>query len=210
MSPVDPSPDLGAVPVHRRTMVFDAYDDGEEIRVVARLRDERPWAGPVGAIEHLHDMELDVGVRKADMSIASVRATMERFPHAECPSITGAFEGLVGLRVTRGYTRAVQECFGGPRGCAHLEHLARAVGTVVVQAVTSGNARARDWSSLDRPASEDAEQLNAARAAMRDTCHVWAEGGPGHRKLDAGWRPGRDEYPAPPVAVVLARRAAGG
>jgi Protein of unknown function (DUF2889) len=206
MSPVDATPDPRQVPVHRRTMAFDAYDDGEEIRVVARLRDERPWAGPVGAVEHLHDMELDVCVGKADLTIVSATATMDRFPHAECPSITGAFEGLVGLRVTRGYTRAVQERFGGARGCAHLEQLARAVGTVVVQAVTSGNARARNWSSLDHPSSEDAQPVNAARTMMRDTCHVWAEGGPAQRKLDAGWRPSPDEYPAPPVAVVLSRR----
>ena len=75
---------------------------------------------------------------------------MHAFPHTECPTIEAAFAGLVGLNVARGYTREVQTRFGGPRGCTHLEHLARSLGPVVIQAVTSRRAL-----SVSRGESED-------------------------------------------------------
>ena len=90
----------------------------------------------------VHDMELRVTVRIDDLTIIESVAEMHTFPHAECPAIVLAFAGLVGLSVARGYTREVQRRFGGPRGCTHLEQLARSLGPLVVQAVTSRRARA--------------------------------------------------------------------
>jgi hypothetical protein len=188
------------VAVHRRTIEFEAYDEGDSLSVTGRLRDERPWAAETDRVVHVHDMDLAVTVRKDDLTITAAAATMARFPHSECPSITGAFEELVGLNVSRGYTRAVQERFGGTRGCTHLEQLARTVGPVVIQAMTSARARSRDWQNLDAAAS--------ARPTLfpRNTCHIWAEGGVAEQKLEAGWRPGeRAGYPAPPVEVILRR-----
>jgi hypothetical protein len=187
-------------PVHRRIIEFKAYDEGDSLSVTGRLRDERPWAAETDRIEHVHDMDLAVTVRKEDQTITAAKATMVRFPHAECPTIEDAFGGLVGLSISRGYTRAVQERFGGARGCTHLEQLARTVGPVIVQAMTSQRARDRDWQNLDAPPSE--------RPALfpTNTCHIWADGGVAEQKLAAGWRPGeRAGYPAPPVAVFLRR-----
>ncbi|MGH9016608.1 MAG: DUF2889 domain-containing protein [Acidimicrobiales bacterium] len=190
------------VPVHRRTIEFEAYDEGDSLSVTGRLRDERPWAAETEGVEHVHDMDLTVVVRKDDLTITAAGAVMARFPHSECPSITTAFEDLVGLCISRGYTRAVQERFGGARGCTHLEQLARTIGPVVIQAMTSTRARDRDWQHLDVDAS--------ARPTLfpRNTCHIWAEGGVAEQKLAAGWRPGqRAGYPAPPVEVLLRRQA---
>jgi hypothetical protein len=187
-------------PVHRRTIEFEAYDEGNSLSVTARLRDERPWAAGTDRIEHVHDMNLAITVRKEDQTITAAKVVMERFPHAECPTIEDAFGALVGLSISRGYTRAVQERFGGARGCTHLEQLARTVGPVVVQAMTSQRARDRDWQNLDATPSE--------RPALfpTNTCHIWADGGVAEQKLAAGWRPGeRAGYPAPPVAVFLRR-----
>jgi hypothetical protein len=192
----------GRVPVHRRTIEFEAFDEGDTLAVTGRLRDERPWAADTDRVEHVHDMDLHVSIRKDDLTITAANAVMERFPHSECPSITDAFGDLVGLCISRGYTRAVQERFGGPKGCTHLEQLARTIGPVVIQAMTSTRARDRDWQHLDAAPT--------ARPTLfpRNTCHIWAEGGVAEQKLDAGWRPGqRAEYPAPPVAVILRRAA---
>ncbi|HVC70453.1 MAG TPA: DUF2889 domain-containing protein [Acidimicrobiales bacterium] len=188
------------IPLHRRVIEFDAYDEGDCVSITGRLRDERPWASGTDKVEHVHDMELTLTIRKQDLTITAANATMARFPHAECPSITDAFGDLVGLSVSRGYTRAVQDRFGGARGCTHLEQLARTVGPVVIQAVTSARARDRDWRNLDVAPS--------ARPALfaRNTCHIWADGGVAEQKLEAGWRPGeRAGYPAPPVEVFLRR-----
>ncbi len=189
------SPD--AVLVHRRAIDFEAFDEGEELLVIGRLRDSRPWAAE-GAIE-VHDMELRVRVHRSDMTISECRAVMHTFPHAECPGIVAAFAGLAGLTVTRGFTRAVQSLVSGPNGCTHLDQLARSIGPVVVQAVTSGRAREiRQGRATELPT----DTSNAPWA--RDTCHVWAEGGVAEQKLAAGWRPGRGGYPAPPLEEILA------
>ncbi len=161
-----------------------------------RLEDVRPWADGERSVSLVHDMSLSVTVRVEDMTITQAAADMRVFPHAECPAILEAFEGLVGLGVARGYTRAVQERFGGPQGCSHLEHLARSLGPVVVQAVTSRRARA-----LRRGETPDLLS-GAATPWARDTCHVWAEGGVAEQKLAAGWRPGIGPYPAQPVEVI--------
>jgi hypothetical protein len=174
----------------------------EHFVVVGTLRDERPWAGGTLGPRVLHSMELGVVVRRADLRIVDAAADMETFPHAECTDIVGSFGDLIGLSVARGYTNAVQERFGRERGCSHLEFLARAIGPVVVQAVTSSAAWRAEKRDGQSPMGE------GAPAFLTNTCHVWAEDGPGQRKLEMGWRPGKLEYPAPPLAEVRRRTAA--
>jgi hypothetical protein len=184
-----------AVPLHRRSVEFEAFDGGETIVVVGTLRDSRPWAEDGSAVRTVHDMELKVTVRVEDLTIIAASAVMHTFPHAECPGITEAFAGLAGLSVARGYTRAVQSRFGGPKGCTHLEQLARSLGPVVVQAITSRRARAVAL-------GEQADLISGAGSPWaRDSCHIWAEGGVADQKLQAGWRPGIGPYPAPALVT---------
>ncbi len=182
-----------ALPLHRRTVEYEAFDRGASLLVVGTLRDTRPWAEDGRSVLAVHDMTLRVAVRTADLTITEASAEMHTFPHAECPGITEAFAGLVGLSVARGYTREVQNRFGGPRGCTHLEQLARSLGPVVVQAVTSRRAMA--------VARGEAADLLSDEGSpwARDSCHIWAEGGVADQKLTAGWRPGVGPYPAPAV-----------
>ncbi len=194
-------PPADAVLVHRRSVEYEAFDAGEEIVVVGRLRDTRPWADDGGSPATVHEMELRVRVAVADLTIIEAVARMDTFPHAECPGITGAFARLEGLSVTRGYTREVQNRFAGPRGCTHLEQLARALGPVVVQAVTSRRARAVSTGQLDDLLS------GGGSPWARDSCHIWAEGGIADQKLAAGWRPGTGPYPAPGLETFTERGA---
>ena len=182
-----------AVPVHRRSIEYEAFDIDDALVVVGRLRDTRPWADDGTAITTVHEMELRVRVRLPDMTITEARARMDTFPHTECPGIVGAFSQLEGVSVSRGYTREVQARFAGPRGCTHLEQLARSLGPVVVQAVTSRRARAVST-------GEAGDLLSGGGSPWaRDSCHIWAEGGIADQKLAAGWRPGTGPYPAPAV-----------
>ena len=159
--------------------------------MVGRLQDTRPWARDGQAVTLVHDIELRVTVRIADMTITESAAEMHTFPHAECPGIAPAFAGLVGLSVARGFTREVQNRFGGAKGCTHLEQLARSLGPAVVQAVTSGRA-------LSVSRGESADLLTGGSSPWtRNTCHIWAEDGIADQKLAAGWRPGAGPYPAP-------------
>ncbi len=172
--------------------------------VIGTLSDERPWAGEGLAPRRLHDMELAMVVRLSDMVIIDAAADMKAFPHAECTNIAPKFHDLVGLSVARGYTNAVQERFGRQRGCSHLEFLARALGPVVVQGLTSVGA----W-RMERGAGEHPMAGGGFSAFLANTCHIWGEDGPGPQKIAIGWRPGTTAYPAPPVAEIRRLLAAG-
>ncbi len=198
-----PHPGTDEVPLHRRSIGFEVFDVDDDLVVVGWLRDTRPWADGGTSVSTVHDMELRVRVRTTDLEITGATAAMRTFPHTECPAIEAAFEGLVGLRVSRGYTRAVQDRFGGPKGCTHLEQLARSLGPVVIQAVTSRRALAVGRGETDDLFAAGGE---GGSPWARDSCHIWAEGGPADQKLAAGWRPGVGPYPSPAVATFLGRR----
>jgi hypothetical protein len=183
------------IPLHRRSIQYEAFDGGDTVLVVGCLRDTRPWAEDGRSAQTVHDMELRVTVRVADLTITEASAEMRTFPHVECPGITEAFAGLAGLSVARGYTREVQRRFGGPRGCTHLEQLARSLGPVVVQAVTSRRARAVVAGEAVDLMSDDGSPW------ARDSCHIWAEDGIADQKLASGWRPGIGPYPAPALVT---------
>jgi hypothetical protein len=190
------------VALHRRSIEYRAYARGDDLVVVGHLTDARPWAEDGSAVATVHDMELRVQIRTDDLTITGATAVMHTFPHTECPTIESAFAGLVGLSVVRGYTRAVQRLFGGPRGCTHLEHLARSLGPVVIQSVTSRRALA-----VSRGESEDLLAGGGGTGSpwARDSCHIWAEGGIADQKLAAGWRPGTGPYPSPALVTFLDR-----
>jgi hypothetical protein len=185
------------LPLHRRTITISAYeeDDGGELSVEAELADVRPREDASAAT--VHRMVLAVRVRLADMVIVGADADMRTFPHAECPLIVPAFEGLVGLSVAAGFNRAIQGRFRGTSGCTHLYELARALGPAVVQAAISANARRRD---SGRPSHGP-----RSTAGVLNSCHIWAPDGVGLRKLDAGWRPGEGPRPVPEVEAFEGR-----
>jgi Protein of unknown function (DUF2889) len=188
------------VPLHIRSIEYQAFDAGDSLTIVGRLRDSRPWAVDhhAHAVERVHDMELRVTVRLGDLVITESDAVMHTFPHTECPGIVPAFRALAGLHIGRGYTRKVQEAFGGPRGCTHLEQLARSLGPVVIQAMMSKRTQSAPDSESGSP--------GGAVPLPRNSCHVWAEGGVAERKIAAGWRPGSGPYPAPPVEAIESER----
>ena len=170
--------------------------DGYHV-VIGTLHDQRPWAGGGLGPRDLHHMELGIVVRRADLVIVDAQATMGTFPHVECPTIESSFGELVGLSVSRGYTNAVQARFGRERGCSHLEFLARALGPVVIQAITSSGAM--------RVEVGDGQETRGGEGSLgwiNNTCHLWADHGIGAQKIATGWRPGQGEYPAPSLVEI--------
>ncbi len=184
-------------PVHRRTLQVESFHEDATLRVVGRLRDERPLrqARPV-----LHDMELRLRVSLPGLQILAAEAQMRAFPHDECPFIAPTFAQMQGLSVTRGFTRALRELFAGVSGCTHLHELARVTGPAVFQAAAALRAQARDAAGPGTPVDPD-----LTLRVLRGTCHVWAPDGPGQQKLELGWRPGGAGYPAPSVQRLRER-----
>ena len=193
MSHADPA--SPRVPIHRRSIDIEAFDAPNHLELICYFRDERPWA--VGTPQHvLHEMELEIDVRKEDLVITRAEARMMQFPHVECPDITPKFGELVGVSIARGYNRAVQQRFIGVAGCSHLEFMARALGPAVVQATQSARSHARLSSTGPREV--------VVSQFMRNTCHVWSDSGPAMEKIEAGWQPGLVGVPVP-TAVEIRR-----
>jgi hypothetical protein len=185
-------------PTHRRTITIESFDVEGGYEVTAELRDERPWADESSEVRSLHTLALTLHVDRETLTVTDARAQMKDFPHAECQSIEPAFRSLVGVSVARGYNKAVQERLGRERGCSHLEFLARAMGPAIIQTMASSNARSGRRTVSGPEAIEPGGWL-------RNTCHLWSEGGIGYEKLLMGWRPGDTEYPTPAL-VELRRR----
>jgi hypothetical protein len=183
------------IPHHRRSVTFDVLPAGDDaVEVVGRLRDERPWAQRPEELPVVHDLELVAGVSLTDFTVRSVDARFHQYPHTECPQIADAYQQLIGVQVGRGWTLAMRERLGGPAGCTHLRELARAMAPVLVQAAFSARVR-------ENPSREgDEDRLRMVLPFLSGTCHIWAAGGVGEQKLDAGWVPGTTPYPVPPVA----------
>ena len=180
---------------------MEVFQRDGHFAVVGTLHDERPWADGAYGPRDLHYMDLGLVVRLSDMTIVDAAADMQTFPHAECTDIEPKFRDLIGLSVARGYSSAVQERFGRERGCSHLEFLARAIGPVVVQGLTSSAAWQVEKGEGEHPMREGGFPF------LANTCHLWTEDGPGPQKVATGWRPGKLGYPAPRVAEIRRRMA---
>ena len=197
-----PRPGEDAVPLHRRAIDYRAWIVDDDLVVVGRLTDTRPWAGDGGAVATVHDLELRVRVRSRTSPSRAppprcTRSPMRSVRRSRRPSPD--WSGSTWPAATRG---EVQARFGGPRGCTHLEHLARSLGPVVIQAVTSRRAQ-----SVSRGESPDLLAAGGGTGSpwARDSCHIWAEGSVADQKLAAGWRPGTGPYPAPALVTFLER-----
>ncbi len=177
-------------PTHRRTIVIESFDTDDSYLLRASLTDERPWADGEELIRDVHAMTLDVTVDRRSFIVTDANAEMTRTPHMECTAIEPAFRNLIGLSVTRGFNRAVQERLGRQRGCTHLEFLARAIGPAVIQTMASASSRRAGAAGISRTVKEDSDSW------LTNTCHLWAEGSIGATKIREGWRPGLDGYPA--------------
>ena len=163
-------------PVHVRAIRVDAIEDGDDALVVTgTLVDERPrggekWFGVEGP-RVIHRMELSLRVRHPDGVITAVRGSMEAHPYRICPDAVPPLQSLVGVSVTQGFTRAVNERLGRQRGCAHLTALIHAMAPVVKQA--AGVAFP--------PAEGDGDTT----LWFVNTCQAWREDGPLHRLVRA-------------------------
>jgi hypothetical protein len=187
------------LPLHQRTIDIKAFDADGHFVVIGTLHDQRPWASGRPSVRDVHRMELAIVVRRSDLVIVDAEATMDTFPHAECTDIEGSFSDLIGLSISRGFSRAVQARLGRERGCSHLEFLARALAPVVLQSLSSSASRLIDQGREGEVFSEGRPQW------LMNTCHIWAEDGVGPQKVAAGWRPIHDGFPAPRLVEIRRR-----
>lgn len=161
--------------LHTRRYDTTVYRDGDDLKVVGLVHDVKP-AGlyivddpePLG----IHQMQVVLTVDTSLLTITDAEVTFTINPHESCPTITEHYRQLIGLSVTRGFSRSVRELFGGPRGCSHTTALLLAMGPVVTQSLWSMRVL-QSRESGDNPFANDGE--DTALLANLNTCHIWAE-----------------------------------
>ena len=155
----------------------------ERILIRGAVRDQKPPGIYVADDPDpltMHHMQVDLTVAFPSMVIEAAEVVFETHPHTTCVDIVDAYQGLVGLSITRGFTHKVRELFGGPRGCTHTTALLLAMGPVATQCTWSmyaAAARREGKSFLASSAEMTPEQREMSLRANLNTCHVWAEDG---------------------------------
>ena len=141
---------------NRRLLVEGSLIDHSE-RMIRRSR-KPAESKPV------HHMVVRLKVRVPDMVIEEATATMPHRPREDCLEVLPGIGGLVGLRITKGYSTKVKELIGGTKGCAHLASLLTAMGPAAVQ----GYGAAHGEEVIPN---------------LINTCYLWREDGPIVREL---------------------------
>jgi hypothetical protein len=167
--------------LHRRDFAFEGYRRaGGHYDIEGRMTDRKTYAfpndfrGEIAADEPLHDMRIRVTI-DATFRILDIVAETAAGPFEACPAIAPAFAALKGAQIGRGWTRLLQEKFGGVRGCTHHIELLRTLATVALQTV-HGEASRRRREGRD-PARPDEAEAGGRRPALIDTCHALAADG---------------------------------
>ncbi len=174
--------------LHTRTYEIESrFEDEQHFRLVGHLRDVNPngmWGIDDDEPMTVHHMELHVTVNALTLQISEVFTKMHVHPQTQCPVIEASYQQLVGLSIARGFTHKVREMFGGPRACTHIGALVLAMAPVAIQTL---------WPFFRGQAPSGAQDMFADPASRRrelernrDTCHVWATGGPMFDVLENG------------------------
>ena len=167
------------IAIHQRSYETEAFDEGDgRMRVRGRLIDNKPQGLCLSDGNDLviHDMCIDLLVDPSTFTIIAVENEMMVRPYSNCEMILPNYQALVGLSITRGYSKQVKKLFGGPNGCSHMGALLQAMGPVAIQA---------SWSlvNLHKPLesrlnnSDDPEDIDRRLRLNMNSCHVWHEDG---------------------------------
>lgn len=178
MSLLPPDEDLTLI--HTRSYETRVYVDGDRHVIVrGAVSDKKP---PGLFIEddpeplEIHHMVVELQVEVPSLIISDANVDFVVHPNQTCPRIVEHYRELIGLSISRGFSKKVRELFGGPRGCTHTTALLLSMGPPVVQSMWS-------LAVLQAKASErstaDATRQRRLESAERNinTCHVWSEDG---------------------------------
>jgi len=165
--------------LHRRRVHCDGYARADGLfDIEARLLDTRTHVFPVlvgedlPANEPVHQMGLRVTVDR-ELLIRSAEPLMVSGPVPECPNIADAYMQLVGLKIGKGFSRAVKTMFAGRSGCSHMTEMLVPLATVAMQTVWAQQMVERERGGTALDASRNPDQ----RPALLDSCHSYRSDG---------------------------------
>jgi hypothetical protein len=125
---------------HIRAITVQAFarDDGlwdlDAHITDAKTRDTMLASGVRPAGEPVHDLHLRVTI-DTQMTIVAAEAVSDAVPYPGfCDTIGPAYGKLVGLNLSQGFRKGLNDRLGGIAGCTHLTELGQALPTAAFQA----------------------------------------------------------------------------
>ncbi len=169
-------------PVRERRLEFKTHPvESSRVIVEGWFHDELlasgfHWDGRPRASGVVHRMCVRMLVGGSPLCILEAEAEMTRVPFEQCRTTLESVKRIVGMSIVSGYSDEVKNRMGGVRGCAHLAHLATAMGPAALHGYWSHRAR------QPRPESGAGKDLRAM-AQIINSCQIWKEDGPRVRKF---------------------------
>jgi hypothetical protein len=167
----------------RRTIEFDGWLRSDGLwDFEARLADRKPFPswGMTGnqraAEEHYHHMWVKLTTDKS-LVIVAVETSMLAHPFPTCLGGQASFSSLVGVRLGRGWRKAVMERLGGVAACNHMMELILPLPSMVIQTVGYGT----HYPNMTPQQIRD--RIIGGKMAPVDSCHAWRDGGPVAREF---------------------------
>lgn len=158
---------------HTRSITLKGYkrDDGLW-DIEAHMTDiksydiENQWRDGIMAGEPIHEMWVRLTIDDTFL-VKEVEAVTDNSPFEMCPNITSAYRHLIGIRIGRGWRRAINEKVKGRSGCTHITELLAPLATVSFQTLM-GN--------IQKSANKQSKSHNDRMKPMvLNSCHAWAE-----------------------------------
>ncbi len=178
--------------IHNRNINITTYAHPESALILeGRLTDERFFpshnlfgeARPAGTV---HDMIVRIKISGPKLAIDDIEAEMITVPNPECREALSSLLPLKGERITAGFTARVHQLVGGPRGCAHLVALARAMASATIQGA---------WAAVSRISPAEGSLSKRSLKSVIDTCHIWRSDGPLVQRVKQQLQSGQSDKP---------------
>jgi len=152
-----PPPDCNRSPIHTRSIRVQSYGREDGLwDLEAELIDYKGYDFTksenqvVKAGQYIHHMHLRITIDDT-YTIVAAQAAYDAAPYdRHCTSIDGAYAGLVGMNLLKGFRHQVKDRFGGIEGCTHMTELSLVLPTAAVQTM-AGRRREQRAVSDKRP-----------------------------------------------------------
>jgi hypothetical protein len=165
--------------INRRNIVCEGYqrDDGL-LEIDAQLLDvlgfesTNPWRGTVSPGQPIHRMLVRLAF-STDMVIREVEVTTTNAPFPACREVPPVFRRLVGLKISRGFSREARARVGGTEGCTHLLAILDVIAATAMQTLAT-SIRGEGKRNVFSPVPG----ADPSRPPLIDSCHGYAADGP--------------------------------
>ncbi|MBT6033714.1 MAG: DUF2889 domain-containing protein [Kordiimonadaceae bacterium] len=159
--------------IHTRNIELTGYEREDGLwDIEAHMTDVKTYGfdnkfrGRVNPGDPIHEMWVRLTVDQSFM-VVDAEAVTENHPLENCPNITSVYKELIGIRIGRGWRRAINEKVRGRLGCTHITELLQQLATVSFQSMIG---RLKKKEGHGDPAAH-------FKPLIINTCHAWADDG---------------------------------